>query len=168
MLVLLIHAAASNAHAAAPAAAEPTVQVSYEHPAAFIDAGDDGGPSEQTLAALTRHLQALGRRWLPAGQHLAIEVFQVDLAGRVEPAIRQSQRLRVIHDSDWPRIDLRYVWTKVDGSVERGEASLTDPTFLLHPIKGHDAGEPLRYEKRMLTRWFQRQFAAPSNSPSSR
>lgn len=163
----LLMAAAFAPHAASQAQPGTSVQVSYINAANFIDAGDWPGQNESTMTALTRHLEALGQRWLPTGARLEIQVLQIDLAGYVEPAVQQSQRLRVLRGGgDWPRIDLRYTLTRADGTTVRGEESLNDKTYLLRPIQGRDAGDPLRFERRLLSQWFETRFGSkPGSTP---
>jgi hypothetical protein len=135
-----------------------TAEIMFAQPERYIDAGDGPAEARANLALLQRSLQELAQQWLQPGQSLRIEVEQVDLAGRVEPALRHPQPLRVLRGStDWPRIDLQYTLsTAATGARASGTASISDPAYLLHPIAY--TGEPLRYERRMLAQWFRQRF----------
>jgi hypothetical protein len=153
---------------AAPAA-EPgppgSADIVFTLPERYIDAGDGPAEVRANLAVLQRSLQELARQWLQPGQSLRIEVEQVDLAGRVEPALRHPQPLRVLRgDTDWPRIDLKYTLsTATTGTQASGTASISDQAYLLHPVA--NIGEPLRYERRMLAQWFRQRFGPHAAAP---
>ena len=73
---------------AAPAFA--AVSVSFSDPARFTDIeASSASDRQQTLDDITNHLVRLGERYLPRGEALAIEVLDVDLAGRF--ALRAQQ-----------------------------------------------------------------------------
>jgi hypothetical protein len=148
----------AQAHIAATAQAQ--VEVTFTGVDRYIDAGDGARDTQTNLDVLKSCLQRLGKRTLLPGQRLQIEIVQVDLAGRLVPALRFAQQVRVLNGgADWPRIDLRWVLTQPDGSTQRGEDSLADMTYQLSPLPGN-GGEPLRYEQRMLARWFHSRFDA--------
>lgn len=154
--------------AAAPAEAGPrgSTEIVFTQPERYVDAGDGPAEVRANLAVLQRTLQELGQKWLQPGQSLRIEVEQVDLAGRVEPALRFPQPLRVLRGgADWPRIDLRYTLsTAATGAQESGTAALSDKAYLLHPIA--NTGDPLPYERRMLAQWFRHRFGErPAAAP---
>ncbi|WP_298236202.1 DUF3016 domain-containing protein [uncultured Azohydromonas sp.] len=155
------------AFAAAPGEAGPrgSTEIVFTQPERYIDAGDGPAEVRANLALLQRTLQELGQKWLQPGQSLRIEVEQVDLAGRVEPALRHPQPLRVLRGgADWPRIDFKYTLsTAATGAQESGTASISDQAYLLHPIT--HTGEPLRYERRMLAQWFRHRFGERPAAP---
>lgn len=148
------------------ASARGTAEVVFVQPERYLDAGDGPAEVRANLAVLQRTLQELGQKWLQPGQSLRIEVEQVDLAGRVEPALRFPQPLRVLRGgADWPRIDFRYTLsTAATGAQESGTAALSDKAYLLHPIA--NTGDPLPYERRMLAQWFRHRFGErPAAAP---
>jgi hypothetical protein len=167
--VAVLAALAGAPSFAAPAAVPGppgSVEIVFMQPERYIDAGDGPAEVRANLALLQRSLQELARQWLQPGQSLHIEVEQVDLAGRVEPALRHPQPLRVLRgDVDWPRIDLQYTLsTAATGTPTSGTASISDQAYLLHPIA--NTGEPLRYERRMLAQWFRQRFGQrPAAAP---
>jgi hypothetical protein len=154
--------------AATPDTATPSaVEVVFVDAARYVDAGDSPAEVAENETVLRRHLQALGQRWLPQGARLRIEVTGIDLAGQVLPALRSPQRLRVLDGgADWPQIALRYLLARADGVTERGEESLSDPTYLLHRIQPSGL-DRLPYEQRLLTQWFRQRFEAAASGQAS-
>lgn len=147
----LATAAASNAAAGA-------VEVSFIEPDRFADVGATPWEREARLKDLTAHLQALGRRLLPADQTLKIEVLDVDLAGEPRPSARSGRDLRIIRGgADWPRIQLRYTLGADGRPARSGEDRVADLNYTQGPV-GSRSSEPLFYEKRMLDQWFETRF----------
>jgi hypothetical protein len=146
------------AGAAAQAQTEAVVEVVFTPKVRFADAGDTPYDIERTEVALDKHFKALGKRSLPPGSQLRIEVTEIDLAGDVLPgSINRSRVLK--GGADWPRITLRYELTRADGQVERGDAVVSDMDYLRKQSNAY-SGEFLAYEKRMLDQWFSKRFAA--------
>jgi hypothetical protein len=138
---------------------KPSVEVSSPNAARFADAGESSREIETNVNVLTHHLQNLGKRWLAPGQHLSIEIVELDLAGRVFPSARH-QPLRVLNGgADWPRIEIRYVLSSPAGEIGRGQDRLSDMTYMVSSY-APATGEPLGYERRMLTEWFRKRFGA--------
>ena len=83
-------------------------------------------------------------------------ITDVDLAGDFEPWRGPDfTRVRVIRDIYPPRIDLDFRLIGADGRVLReGKRKLRDPGFLTTGAIGPGSTDPLRYEKRMIDRWF--------------
>ena len=150
--ILLLAALACQA---APAV---NVTVSFIHPEQFIDAKDARGESDKRLLAMAKHLQWLGSRYLAADQTLRVEVLDVDLAGRERFLMRSGQEVRIDNGkADWPEIKLRYTLQAGGQVVQQGEEVVTDMGYLAH-ANSYDSGDPLRYEKQMLERWFRGHF----------
>lgn len=145
----------------APAAqAAGRVEVSFKDPLNFTDIGRGPIDTERHVKLLTEHLQALGRR-LPDDQVLKVEVLDVDLAGTVEPMFRHREDVRVLKGStDWPVITLRYTLTAGGRTLGSGEETLKDMAYLFG-LRGLRADEPLAYDRRLLTRWFEERILAP-------
>lgn len=158
-IVALMLAAAVQAQTA-PA---PNTSVVFKNPEKFLDAGDNGfssPASPRVLADIKSHLETLGAKYLPAGQTLAIEVLDIDLAGRFTPLPgRESQWVRVARTGDWPRIRLHYKLSAPSGPLREADADVRDMNYL-HRSDGAYSSENLRYEKRMLAEWFVDTFAA--------
>lgn len=149
------------AAAAAGTALAGTVTVSFTDPARFADAGSSPWDKEANLQALSAHLEELGKRYLPAGQSLTVEVLDVDLAGDTRPARIRGAEIRVLKGrADWPRIALRYTLS-ADGRVIRsGEETLSDMDYLDRVRTGYPQGA-LYHEKRLLEQWMRSRFASP-------
>ena len=139
--------------AAAPALAADAISVRWIEPERYADAGR-GIDRERTLEVLERHLISLSER-LPAGQRLALEVTDVQLAGELEPYGRALPEVRVMRGrADWPVIELRYTLSEGERTLAQGEARVSDPNYM-HSGLSTVRSQPLGYEKRMLERWVQ-------------
>jgi hypothetical protein len=148
--------------AGAGAAPAGTVTVNIPPGTHFSDAGSRPVEEEANLRQLTEHLQDLGRRVLPPEQTLRIDLLDVDLAGEVRPSRHRGQDLRVDRGgADWPKMRLRFSLQSNGKAIRSGEESIADMDYLNRARDGL-ASDPLRYEKRMLTRWFESRFAAPA------
>jgi hypothetical protein len=143
------------------AAADPPVAVRFVHPDRYADANLHGGfgaaARAPTLDAIAKILREQGARHLRAGQSLAIEILDIDLAGRIEPWNVASPGLRVMRPVDWPRIKLRYVLTDGGKAAPPVEAAVSDQEYLQR-ADIRRADDPWRYERAMLAAWFDRQF----------
>lgn len=146
---------------AAAANAAGTVSVSFIEPDKFIDARDRNRDNTSALKQIDEHLQYLGRRYLPDGRTLKIEVTDVDLAGELRPSRSLTDQFRLVQGrADWPRIDLRYVLGAGGQEMRRGEESLRDMDYT-NEIPKYSSYEPMRYEKALLEAWFKARFATP-------
>jgi len=146
---------------AASAQAEAAVSVTYVDAAHYTDGRLEtrfGRKSDPFVERdLRQFFEKLGGRYLAEGQTLAIEILDIDLAGRATIARAPGENLRVLTEGTWPRVKLRYTLTK-DGAVLReGEEWVVDQTYLMR-IGISNTSDPLRFEKRMLTTWFQNRF----------
>ncbi|MFY7854579.1 MAG: DUF3016 domain-containing protein [Rubrivivax sp.] len=138
---------------AAGGAVAGTVEVNFQGAEAYTDTGRHTVDREQALKTLQTHFGDLGAR-LPAQQHLTITVTDVDLAGDMNWT-RSGQDIRVLRGrTDWPRMRLSYVLREGERELTRGEAQLSDPSYLQFG-GGLQRHVPLPYEKRMIDRWFQ-------------
>lgn len=139
---------------ASGAQAVGTVQVNYLNPDKFADIGLSPQEREDSLKHLTRHFEALAKRYLADGQKLSVDVLDVDLAGELRPSRRAGRDLRVLNGgADWPRITLRYAVEGAGQMPLRGEEKLADMNYSRR-LPSTDATEALHAEKRMLEDWF--------------
>ncbi len=107
---------------------------------------------------IEQHLQTLGIRYLAPGEALKIDVLDIDLAGRVEPLrSRVGNDVRVVRDIAWPRMTVRYTFTRGGQTAASREESLGNLNFL-SSFNRYPSGDHLRYEKAMLDRWFAERF----------
>lgn len=147
---------------ALPAAAAGRVEVSFVDPDSYTDIGLAGYQRERSLKTLDAYLRSLGRE-LPDGQTLKIEVIDVDLAGNLEPfGLHPYLEVRIQRSrSDWPRLNLNYTLLSEGHAPKTGTVRLTD-TGYLYALRGSNrAAEEMLYEKTMIKRWFDANFAAP-------
>lgn len=134
-----------------------TVEVAFVGPETFTDLGTDKLEEEQNMVTIARHLQALGKRWLPPDQTLKIEFTEIDLAGAVRPSRASIDPVRVITgDADYPRMQLRYVLSG-PGLERSGTDRLADLNYT-RGLANRGDSTPLLYDKRMLTTWFKERF----------
>ena len=132
------------------------VRVTYGDPDRFIDAGDRSNDPVKVAKALAMHLEGLGSR-LPAGTDVAIEILDVDRAGR--PRMNLPTGIRVMNGrADMPCIELGYTVSRQGQQEPARRERVCDPDYLdfAHPPSA--TGDPLVYEKRMLDDWFERRF----------
>ncbi|NCT83813.1 MAG: DUF3016 domain-containing protein [Comamonadaceae bacterium] len=152
--------------AVACAAARADVQVSFVHPEKFSDIKDNNGFREpEVLNELKAHLVEQFEKRLP-GRDVRVDVTDVDLAGEVEPFARRGQWLRVMRSVTSPAIELNYEVREGDKVVQQGKARLRDLNYQ-DGFNAYYSGDPLRYEKRMIDRWVQREFSpAVASAPA--
>jgi hypothetical protein len=157
----LAAAAIAMPPAFADAPATGAVQVTYLHPEAFTDVGDDGSITtarrrDALLAQLARHIEHRAAAYTPAGGKLDITVTDVDMAGEFERWRRNAGHARIVRDVYPPRIRLAFRLADAAGkTVSEGRRELTDLAFMIHMEYPDD---PLRHEKRLLDDWLAREF----------
>jgi len=145
--------------ASAAAAAAGTVNVSFIEPDKFYDSGNNQFDKPVNLKTIESFLQDLGKRYLPDGQVLDIEVLNVDLAGYWRPT-RQGDLRIVRGNADWPSFQLRYKLAADGQAIKQGEERVADMNYT-DKIPTYSTREPLRHEKQMLDSWFRARFGAP-------
>jgi hypothetical protein len=128
------------------------VSVTFPGAQSGPDAGFTEAEGQRTRNEIARHLEALGRKYLPPGQELAIEVLAIDLGGRVRGGIPE---VRVMRAGEWPRIRMRYELAIPGEALRREEELVSDPDYLRGPLNDLSA---LGREKRMLDEWFRARF----------
>ncbi|WP_077035453.1 DUF3016 domain-containing protein [Pelomonas sp. KK5] len=138
--------------------ASATVEVRFVNPEQFSDIKDANfRRQDDYLEGLQQHFQKMGEKMLP-GKDLKIEITDVDLAGRIEPRRHGIDMIRILRDmADSPMIQLRYVVSQNGTELKRGEARLWDGAYLTG-INRYSDGDPLRYDKRMIDKWFLSEF----------
>lgn len=150
------------------ASATGTVDVRFEKPAEFSDAGRGAADREQTMQSLSGYLQSLGAL-LPDGQSLRLDVLDIDLAGELRPYPQNSgTEVRVLSGrADAPHIKLRYTLQEGGRTLKAGEARVADLAYLFS-----SPGDSLRFgdlphEKRMLQQWFKDTLISNPNPHSN-
>lgn len=137
------------------------VTVTFAKSDAYSDMPRSDRDKEQILKLLVVHFTKLAAK-LPSDQELKIEISDIDLAGRIEPAaLRGTQDLRILRgQADWPSMQLHYSLESNGQTLQSGDDKLADMTYLDH-YNRYPSGELLRYEKQMIDSWFQKKFIAP-------
>lgn len=139
------------------------VEVEFHEPDrytdAYLDRASGKGARQATLIGLRAHLERLGEQHLRRGQTLAIEVLDVDLAGRFEPLRGRAFDTRILREVTWPRIVLRYKLRDGGRVVREGEETVVDLRYLQRGST-QVLSDPLKFEKAMLDDWFPMRFAA--------
>lgn len=126
--------------------------VTFTQPDKYADLPFDRYEQNRVMKDLQAHFDKLAAK-LPAGQDLKVDVLDIDLAGREEPG-RRGHDLRILRGgADWPIIHLRYSVEAGGKVLKSGEDKVADMNYLFG-FNRYSAGESLRYEKKMLDRWF--------------
>jgi hypothetical protein len=137
---------------------QAAVTVESTNPDKFADAGDRSNDPVKVMKALAEHLKGLGAKYLPPGTDVKIEVLDLDRAGRTR--MNLPTEIRVMSGkADPPCIDLRYTVKRGGTSEPPHKEHLCDTDYLRPLGVGYRENDPLVYEKRMLTEWFQQRFA---------
>jgi len=153
MNATLRKAAVAGLLALAAGAASAEVTVKYIDSDKFADLPFAPWERERVLDELTEYFGKLGEK-LPEGQDLAIEVTDIDLAGREYPSPRSGRDLRVLKGmADWPMMKLSYTLSQNGQTLKTGDARLSDMNYMQR-INRFSSGDSLRAEKQMIDDWF--------------
>lgn len=162
MRVIATAAAVAALILGAGSALAGTAEVNFVEPDRYSDAGGRGGMRdvpmrEVVLREIRAHLVDLAQRNLPANQTLKIDITDIDIAGRRDVLGAGVEDVRVYDDISPPRIRLTFVLSEDGRTVSEGEERLSDPNYL-NTVARVPQGDPLRYERPMLTKWFLARF----------
>jgi hypothetical protein len=140
------------------------VEVHWGDPALFTELRYSRNRREAAegdwVRQLAAYLQSRTERALPAGERVDIEILDVARAGDYEWLHGSAEDIRVLRDIHPPRMDLQFTRYDANGAVlAEGERTLSDLAYLMgsQPLGSND---PLRFEKRMIDRWVQREFGS--------
>lgn len=151
----------------ASAAASADVQVNFIHPEQFSDTKDNHGFRQpEVLKDIEAYLVAQFDKRLP-GRDVRIDVLDVDLAGEVEPFLWRGEWLRVMRQATSPSMALSWEVREAGKIVQQGKTRLRDMNYQ-DGFNVHYSGDSLRYEKRMIDRWLQREFGTAVAAASGR
>lgn len=149
------------------ATAQADVQVNFVKPETFVDIKDNNGfRQDEILKDIEAHLVAQAQKHLP-GRDVRINVTDVDLAGHVEPFGRSATWVRVMRTVTLPSLTLNYEVLDGGKVVQQGKAQLRDMNYQDGFIS-YFTSDTLRYEKRMIDRWFQDEFRTSTAAVSPR
>jgi hypothetical protein len=116
--------------------------------------------SREDVQMLEKHVEQRAAKLLAPGERLAVDITDVDRAGRPEPWRTGSSNVRVVRDVYPPRIALSFRLTAADGTaLKQGERMLSAPLpVAAAAVYGED---PLRYERALLDEWLERELRRP-------
>lgn len=142
----------------ASAVASAAVTVNFVKPENYPDMPFSPVDRDRVLKDIGDYFTRLGKD-LPAGTDLRIDVLDLDLAGRIEPARRGTNDIRVMRGgADWPRMTLHFAVESGGKVVNSGEVQLQDMNYQFNSNR-LSASDPLRYEKKMIDDWFYKAVA---------
>ncbi len=150
---------------------EGPVQVEWQDPSGFSEIRYSRNRFEARrgdwVRQLAEHLQEQLAQVIPPGERLEVMITDIERAGEYEPLGASMRDVRVVRDLYPPRMELSFVRRGADGVVlDQGTRSLRDLGFLSSsPRSTHD---PLRFEKRMIEDWVQREFGPGRESVGQR
>ncbi len=142
----------------ASVAASAAVTVTFVKPDDYPDMPFSPVDRDRVLKDIGDYITSLGKN-LPEGTDVRIDVLDLDLAGRIEPARRGANDIRIMRGgADWPRMKLHYVVETGGKVVNSGDAQLQDMNYQFNANRLSDS-DPLRYEKKMIDDWFYKAIA---------
>ncbi|MBS0488168.1 MAG: DUF3016 domain-containing protein [Proteobacteria bacterium] len=114
---------------------------------------------EEWQKALSDNLRRHADLVLPPGQKLDVKVEDIKLAGDFEPwRGPNALDIRFMKDIYPPRATLHYKLSGANGAtIREGDSKITDLSYL-HRTTNITSIDPLRYDKRMLDDWIDREF----------
>jgi hypothetical protein len=141
-----------------------SVDVRWSDPADFTELRHSTNRWESAqgdwVKQLASYVQERTVRKLPAGERVDIDILDITRAGQYEWMFGNAQDIRVLRDLYPPRMDLQFKHYDASGAViAEGERRLSDMAYLNGP-QPLASSDPLRYEKRMIDRWVEREFGA--------
>lgn len=143
------------------------VSIDWTDPNQFTDIRYSGNRWEASqgnwVVDLAGYVQKQAGKKLADGQQLQITITDIRRAGMYEPGRGfNMDRIRVIKDIYPPRLTLNFTLKDANGQVlAEGERKLVDSGFMLGSSPLSDT-DPLRYEKRMVDDWVNKEFAKPA------
>jgi hypothetical protein len=139
------------------------VEVQFLEPTKFTDVRgtlNDDGDRNGYLDQLRNHINTIAPEYVAAGQKLQITFTDIDLAGDFPPGrTANANDIRVMKPIYPPRMAFAYRLTDASGAVvKEGKADLTDPNYMTTGALT-ERGDPLRYDKALVSDWFRKEFA---------
>jgi Protein of unknown function (DUF3016) len=134
-------------------AANAATTVTFVAPEKYADMPFASYEKDRVKDALKEHFEKLGAK-LPAVEDFKVEVLDIDLAGERDFRAHAQQDLRILRGgADWPRIEVRYSIESQGKVVTSGTTQISDMNYL-QTFNQYSKSEFLRYEKRMIDKWF--------------
>lgn len=142
------------------------VEVNFFEPQNYADAKNESYDTDrgrgELLARLKEHIRLTAPRYLAQGQHLVINVTNVDLAGEFEPWQGAGfDHIRMVREIYPPRMTLEFRLLDAEGNVvSSGKRDLQELGYLM--TLSLPTSDPLRYDKEMISDWMRREFRPSS------
>lgn len=114
--------------------------------------------TEDWKKSLSEYLRQRANLVLPNGQRLDVKFDDIKLAGSFEPwRGPNAQDIRFMTDLYPPRATLQYKLIGANGqTIREGQSKLIDMSYLQRTVT--TSTDPLRYDKRMLDDWINKEF----------
>ncbi|WP_372626369.1 DUF3016 domain-containing protein [Arsukibacterium sp.] len=162
LLTLAVSAAVQSSDNAAA-----NVELKFQEMEKFTDIRPANGTRAKFKERVQHNFEAFFQEMaseLPAGYHWSITVTDIDLAGDVDYFIGGAGNpIRVIKEIHSPAIKFSHVLLDHEGEeVVSAEEKLRDMGFM-QSVRSVNENDPFRYEKQMLTDWFQKEIEPTVN-----
>ena len=141
------------------------VQVQWGDPAGFTELRYSPNRQQASqgdwVVELGTYVSQRVARVLPAGERVEVDILDMERAGELEWWGNMHDDVRVMRPIYPPRMRVHFRRFGSDGQVvAEGERTISDLAYLDGP-QPVSSSDPLRYEKRMVDRWVQREFGRP-------
>jgi Protein of unknown function (DUF3016) len=134
-------------------AANAATTVTFVAPEKYVDMPFSYYEKDRVKAELKEHFEKLGAT-LPAGEDFKVEILNIDLAGERDHRPGAPMDLRILRGgADWPRIEVRYSVESQGKVLTSGTTNISDMNYL-QTFNQYSRNDFLRYEKRMIDKWF--------------
>jgi hypothetical protein len=134
-----------------------SVEVKWQEPDSYSDIRH--GNSHKTkfrknlFTQLEQHFEKLAEK-LPEQLKLKIKVTNLNLAGDVRYNFSMSQDIRIVKNIYWPSIEFEYSLLNNEQVVKSETVKLKDMAFMDRGGSSRLSHDSYYYEKRILTKWF--------------
>ena len=134
-------------------AVNAATSVTFVAPEKYVDMPFASHDKDRVKAELKLHFEKLGAK-LPANENFTVEVLDIDLAGERDYRASAPLDLRILRGgADWPKIEIRYSVEAQGKVLTSGTTQISDMNYL-QTFNQYSQNEFLRYEKRMIDKWF--------------
>ncbi len=134
------------------------VEIHFQPLDQYRDLGRTTVEREDIQKSLSEHFQKLAAARLPAGQTLKIDLLEINRAGEMDMRHGMPDEVRVLREVTWPQMDFTFEVLEGGKALKTGKAALSDMNYLHGTSARYNDGDPLRYEKPMIDKWFDAEF----------
>ena len=143
----------SSALSITTSAVNAATSVTFVAPEKYADMPFASYEKDRVKEELKLHFEKLGAK-LPTNENFNVEVLDVDLAGERDYRASSPLDLRILRGgADWPKIEIRYSVESQGKVLTSGTTQISDMNYL-QTFNQYSKNEFLRYEKRMIDKWF--------------